>query len=335
MQISPSFDLEIDFQKGSPTIVDKYPMEVSYRVPGIRFSSKYAGIRAVPNGDYRVGFVQYITRYEFELRYRDTLVEVAVPCPISDSGVGIEYPKDAFSDKSFEKPVDYPWADPPVIFKGNPGGRLTPYTFVNAETTDAPQGSVNWFYPRRTTVPESLSMVDPLESVSRLHHFVTCLVLWNQATRSVVEVLAKAEWEHNISLFTDASRRDGERVTWLYAEPKPVKLVGGLRDFTIPPSALVAPCANEEAPKRWRVSDHPATEYVGFGSGRMVPSKEDLLGRPKPPGRGGTAAHRVGRESEGGAAARSAPRAPCRLIRSVPLPHGAGRPGHQCPLSVS
>ena len=243
----------VEQSTGSVKIDDLYPLKFLWSIPPVKYFCGGA-ISELEKGEYRIGFIQFITHYKLVMDYKDTRVVVAVPTPISDSGGTSGKDQPEVVQKDFEKgdgqgnvyDMDsiFPWYEPPLVFKG-------PYTppprerkYFTLRGGDAPYGSAVWVWPLQRPPQKAIKEADDyLKRIERVHNFVTCVVLWDHKKSQIAQLLGKAEWTHKLLIEADAIGTSPKLKARL-EDPDPKVTTSVPDDFAIPPSCLRAPCAN-------------------------------------------------------------------------------------------
>lgn len=242
-------EFELEQDSGQVKIVDEFPLKFSWSVPPLRYRCS-GSIRQLEQGDFRVGFIQYITDYQFQMEYSDRRIIIDVPTPISDSGgvKGDDSPENVKQDflkgdgqgNTYDMQTSYPWYEPPLKLVSPYKGSRTSRRYFNLRGGDAPCGTGTWIWPWDPQGAASNRLV----KIDRMHKFVTCAVLWNNATDQVVKILGKAEWTHKIVIEANPEASVGARLKAKLEHPTPQISMVVQPDFSIPASCLTAPCAN-------------------------------------------------------------------------------------------
>lgn len=247
MEISPfKPKVTVEVSDRLSGIVDLYPLHVDYTSPGIQHTGIVGIKKVVADGQYCVGFIQYISRYELSIKYRDGELEVRVPVPISDGGCE-EIPPEYVGEEFLATP-GYPWYQPPKIVKEALGGRRDPFCWYSTSITDAPEGRINWFFH------------DPknyLVSFKRTHVFEVVFVVFDLVKGDVHTVLEWRRWKHKVDMQFDHTAVAGSRVKVRCCKNVAIGDAVEEKQFQIPPQALRAPNANQLAAGRGFYNNSP------------------------------------------------------------------------------
>ena len=246
MRVNASYGWSVRSESppNSHTVFDDLSARM-YPGPNIIFRVGAVGIGDVPkDGRYVFGFIQFITRYLFQIDYEGGLMEIKPKTPLNDSDpseMGEKTPEQV----DVEDPLFY---DRPLRIRQKDWvrtGGWQNFESYSIAVGDGPGFDFPYYH--------NGDLDNPLRRILRQHRFETWAVIWDLQAKAMAQALVRFTWEHYVDALIDPTKPIGQRITLRQCfsrELEDKRQVGAaIGTETIPDRALRAPTANEETPK--------------------------------------------------------------------------------------